>query len=154
MTTTTTSSTKFFQIETKFVVGNYYEFLRVKMPKWGTYASNLETCDEIGTIIPNSTILLGKYVSSLSFGYGDNRSRCDTFINYDNKLITNYLLYDGTTRYREVESYFDTRINYLSLIEGVGDGLNKNGKNEHINKYLLDQELSKEICSFMGPNHL
>jgi hypothetical protein len=61
--------------------------------------------------------------------------------------------YDGTTRYRKVNSFMDERLPYLSLIESVGEKTNMDGKNEHINKYILNQDLVKEICSFMNPNN-
>ena len=98
---------KFFQNEKKFVVGKWYETLRVKSPKWGTYELNMETCDEIGTIIQGSTKFLGKYVSSQCYGYGDNGGRYDYFTNEKGETISNYLDYDGTTRYRKVSLYLD-----------------------------------------------
>jgi hypothetical protein len=139
---------KFFQNEKKFVVGHWYETLGVHMPRWGTYVSNLETCDEIGNIIPNSEKMLGKYVSSASYGYGDNGGRYDYFTNEKGETISNCLDYHGTTRYREIY-VMDSRIDYLRLAEGVGNGLNTDGKNEHINNYLLNPDLIKEVCSFM-----
>jgi hypothetical protein len=141
---------KFFQNEKKFVVGQWYETLGVHSPKWGTYVSNLETCDEIGTIIPNSEKFLGKYVCSASYGYGDNGGRYDYFTNEKGESITNCLDYHGTTRYR-VKSFIDDRIPYIRLAEGVENNINQNGVNEHINKYLLNPLLVKEICSFIGP---
>ena len=143
-------SKTFFQSEKKFVVGNAYETMRVQMPKWGTYVSNLETCDEIGTIIPNSQKFLGYYISSQKYGYGDNGGRYDYFKNEKGENITHSLDYDGTTRYREVQTFMDERVSYLKLFEGIGQCTNVEGKNEHINKYLFDDLLVKEICSFMN----
>jgi hypothetical protein len=80
-----------------------YETLRVNSPPYGTYISNYETCDEIGKIIPNSEKFLGKYISSQTYGYGDNGGRYDYFTNEKNEIISNYLDYDGKTRYREVQ---------------------------------------------------
>ena len=94
---------KFFQNEKKFVVGKSYETLRVQSPRWGTYVSNLETCDEIGTEIPNSNKFLGKYVSSQKYGYGDNGGRYDYFTNEKGEITSHCLNYEGTTRYREVK---------------------------------------------------
>jgi hypothetical protein len=146
---------KFFQNEKKFVVGKTYETIRVQTPPWkphnGSYLHNLETCDEIGTIIPNSELFLGKYVSSQCYGYGDNGGRYDNFINNKGQEISHYLDYDGTTRYREVKSDMDERINYLKLIESTGGIKNVDGTNEHINKFILNKEVLKEICSFMNP---
>ena len=142
---------KFFQNEKKFVVGKSYETLRVDTPPWGTYVSNLETCDEIGNIIPDSEKFLGKYVRSQNYGYGDNRGRYDYFINEKEKTITNSLDYDGKTRYRQVQTYMDKRIDYLMLLEGVGDKINVSQVNEHINKYLFDLNVAKENCTFMNP---
>ena len=98
---------KFFQNEKKFVVGKWYETLRVRTPKWGTYDSNLEICDEIGTIIEDSVKFLGKYMSSQCYGYGDNGGRYDYFTNEKGETISHCLDYDGTTRYREVTLYID-----------------------------------------------
>jgi len=142
---------KFFQNEKKFIVGKSYETLRVKSPPYGSYVSNLETCDELGSIIPNSERYLGKYISSQHYGYGDNRGRCDTFIDSDGITFSYYLDYDGTTRFREVKTHMDERINYVMLEEGTQDNINMNGVNEHINNYLLNPILAKEICSFMNP---
>jgi len=152
---------KFFQNETKFEVGKTYETLGVKTPPYGTYKVTMETCDEVGTIIPNSERFLGKYVSSQKFGYGDNSNRCDTFINDKGEYINNYLNYDGSTRFREVKRLIDERLAYLSLFEGVqnvengdvenADGENADGENKHIEQYVLNELLVKEICSFMNP---
>ena len=154
---------KFFQNEKKFVVGKSYETLRVQSPRWGTYVSNLETCDEIGTEIPNSNKFLGKYVSSQKYGYGDNGGRYDYFTNEKGETITNCLDYDGKTRYRMVQTHMDERIDFLMLWEGTNDinvlppsppsFENKTHDNEHINKYLFDEILVKEICTFMNPSN-
>ncbi len=139
---------RFFQSEKKFIVGQWYETLGVHMPKWGTYVSNLETCDEIGNIIPNSEKFLGKYVCSARYGYGDNGGRYHYFTNEKGQPITNNLDYDGTTRYRRV--IVNERLPYLNLVEGVGDNINPGRENEHINKHILNPVLVKEIASFMN----
>jgi hypothetical protein len=146
-----TNNLKFFQNEKKFIVGKNYETLRVKTPHWGTYVSNLETCDEIGSVIPNSEKFLGKYIKSISYGYGDNGGRYDYFTNEKGETITNSLEYDGTTRYREVHTYMDERVDFVALFEGIGNEINESLVNEHINKYLLNENLVKEICSYMNP---
>ena len=145
-------SKTFFQSEKKFVVGKAYETLRVKTPPYGTYKSTLETCDEIGTIIPNSKKFLGYYVSSQNYGYGDNGGRYDYFKNINGENVTHSLNYDGSTRYRVVNTFIDERLPYLKLVESVGKAVNVEGKNEHINKYLLNELIVKEICSFMNPD--
>lgn len=114
----------------------------------------IETCDEIGTIIPNSERFLGSYVGSQFYGYGDNGTRCDTFINDDGQNIHHYLDYDGTTRYREITRLIDQRINYIKLAEGIQNETNMENKNEHINKYILNPCIIKEVCSFKGNNLL
>ena len=149
---TENTSNKFFQNEKKFVVGNYYETLRVKPLPYRGYL-DLETCDEIGTIIPNSDKFLGKYVSSQHYGYGDNGTRYDYFINREGENITNYLEYDGTTRYRDVTTFMDERINYLKLVESVGDHINIDGQNNHVLKYISNYLLVREICTYIGPNY-
>jgi hypothetical protein len=149
---TENTSNKFFQNEKKFIVGNYYETLRVKTPPYLGY-SDLEICDEIGTIIPNSNKFLGKYVSSQHYGYGDNGTRYDYFINKKGENITNYLEYDGTTRYRDVTTFMDERINYLKLVESVGDHINIDGQNNHVLKYISNYLLVREICTYIGPNY-
>jgi hypothetical protein len=115
-----TKDNKFFQNESKFKIGHYYETLRVKNLPIGSYKFDLYTCDEVGTIIPNSEIFLGKYISSLSIGYGDNGTRCDTFINDDGKEINHFLDYDGTTRYREVKR-LDDKIHNLRVTDEKDD---------------------------------
>jgi hypothetical protein len=162
---------KFFQNEKKFVVGKSYETLRVQRPRFGTYEYNLETCDEIGTIIPNSEKFLGTYVSSQNYGYGDNGGRYDYFTNENNETITNCLDYDGKTRYREVQTCLDEKVNYLMLYEEKENEINKIDTtdtyqestqiqcsdmpppppDEHINNYLFDLNVAKEIRSFMTP---
>jgi hypothetical protein len=44
----------------------------------------------------------------------------------------------------------DVRVKYLSLVEGLGENKNIDNKNEHTNKYLLNEEIKKEVCSFMN----
>lgn len=165
---TESNKPKFFQNEKKFIVGNRYETLRVETPRWGTYVSNLETCDEIGSVIPNSEKFLGKYVSSKNYGYGDNGGRYDYFTNEKGETVTNCLDYDGKTRYRTVQTLMDERIDFLMLFKGTESEIvtldatqepNTYQRNdmpppppdEHINKYLFDENLVKEICSFMNP---
>ena len=148
----TDNKPKFFQNNKKFVVGKAYETLNVQTPRWGTYDSNLETCDEIGTIIPNTEKFLGYYVSSQNYGYGDNGGRYDYFTNEKGETISHCLNYEGTTRYREVKTFMEVRLPYLNLVEAVGEKINIDGKNEHINKYLLNPDLVKEISSFMNPD--
>jgi hypothetical protein len=140
---------KFFQNEKKFVHGNTYETIKVKAPYRGY--TDLETCDEYGDIIPNSELFLGKYVNSYSYGYGDNGGRCDEFINNEGQQVSHYLDYDGTTRYREVRSHMDERIDFLKVVESTANFVNTDGNNEHINKFLLNPVLVKEISSFMNP---
>ena len=141
---------KFFQNEKKFVVGKCYETVRVETPRYGTYVSNIETCDEIGTIIPGSEKILGYYVSSKHYGYGDNGGRIDTFKNFNGETIVHYLDYDGKTRYRKCESFMEERINYLKLVESVGDQVNE--KNDHVERYILNDLIVKDISTFLGPN--
>jgi hypothetical protein len=149
---TEVNQNKFFQNEKKFIVGNNYETLRVKSPPYRGYL-DLETCDEIGTIIPNSEKFLGRYVSSQHYGYGDNGTRYDYFINDKEEKITNCLEYDGTTRYRDVTTFMDERINYLKMVESVGEQVNIDNKNDHILKYVLNELIVREICSYIGPNY-
>ena len=140
---------KFFQNESKFVVGKSYETIKVRAPYRGY--TDIATCDEYGDIIPGSTLFLGKYVSSLHYGFGDNGGRCDKFINNDGLEITHYLDYDGTTRYREVTTHMDERINFLKVVETADGKVNEDGINEHVNRFLLNPVIAKEVCSFMNP---
>jgi len=140
---------KFFQNEKKFVVGKWYETLRVISPPYGTYES--EPSDEIGKIIPKSEQFLGKYVKSVNYGYGDNGGRYDYFQNINGESVTYMLAYDGKTRYREISDYIDNRLPYLDLVEGVGNNTNLDNKNEHINRYYLNPLVIKEVCSFISP---
>jgi len=146
----------FFQNETKFIVGETYETIRVKSPPYNsqTWVFNPETCDEIGTIIPNSELLLGKYISSQRYGFGDNSGRCDNFINENGDTISNYLDYDGTTRYRLVKTHMEERINYIKLVNGIeenGNDIKLDREKEHIHKFMFNEGIVKEVCSFMNP---
>jgi len=143
---------KFFQNEKKFVVGKLYETIRVKSPPYSSnYVFDIETCDERGTIIPNSELFLGKYVNSQRYGYGDNSGRCDQFINNEGQQVSHYLDYDGTTRYREVRTHMDERVAFLKVVESTGEIKNENNEKEHINKFILNDVIVKEVCSFMNP---
>ena len=141
----------FFQNESKFIVGNTYETLRVNHVPYNRF--NTQLSDEVGTVIPNTSIFLGKYVSSYSYGHGDNGGRCDTFISTNGKQVSNYLDYDGTTRYREIKTYMDERISFLQLYESIVTEcpINIYANNENINKFLFNEDVAKEICSFMNP---
>ena len=143
--------THFFQNERKFIVGKTYETIRIEICPYTNYANTMHILDELGVQIPDSEIFLGKYVSSYNYGYGHNSGRCDIFINNKGKQISNYLDYDGRTRYRQVKDYIDERVNYLMMIESIGYKENINGTNEYINKYILNEDIAKEICSFMSP---
>jgi hypothetical protein len=141
---------KFFQNEKKFVVGKSYETLQVKSLPWGTYPVNFETCDEIGNIIPNTEKFLGKYISSINVGYGDNGTRYDYFKNLEGTEIVHYLNYEGTTRYREVKTFIDERLSHLLLVEYIRESINPENMNLHINKYLLNQEITKNCKSHLS----
>lgn len=147
---------RFFQHETKFVVGQVYATVRIQPPTF--YSCNhiyeWEIYDEIGTIIPGSELLLGKYTKSVYYGTGHNRGRADYFINEKGEELTCYLNYDGTTRYIDAKTFMDERLPFLNVIESTGNQINTSLKNEHINRFLLNDEITKEICSFMNPNPL
>jgi len=138
----------FFQSEKKFVVGVYYETLRVKSTRKPNIP--LGKCDEVGTIIPDTEKSLGRYIRSQCYGYGDNGGRYDYFINDKGIEISNSLDYDGTTRYRQI-NYVESRIDYLMVLEGIGREINNDEFNEHINHYLGDLNVVKEVCSFINP---
>ena len=146
------NNNKFFQHEKKFIFGKAYETLLVKTPPYGKHNYNLETCDEIGNIVPNTEKFLGYYQSSAHVGYGDGGTRYDYFTNKKGEIVMNYLNYEGTTRYRKVNTEIEVRLPYLTLYESVGNNINEGGKNEHINRYILNPDICKEICSFMNPN--
>jgi len=143
----------FFQNEKKFVVGQTYETLRVNRPPYNkdTFIYNLETCDEVGTIISGSELFLGKYVRSWNYGSGDNIGRCDTFMNDKGVEVSCYLDYDGKTRYRQTKTFMDERIPFINLVESIEGKTNKDHVNEHVNKFLFNPVITKEICSFMNP---
>jgi hypothetical protein len=109
MATNSSSSSipnKFFQYESKFVVGKRYETLRVKKI-YVDYISMKQipdgAWDECGTIIPDSVKPAGIYVRSKSWGFGDNHTRDDYFLDEKTgKEIMYTLEYDGSTRYREI----------------------------------------------------
>jgi hypothetical protein len=148
-----TTNNKFFQNEKKFVVGQTYETLRVTTPPYNsrTYVYNLETCDEVGTVDIGSELLLGKYVKSMKYGYGDNGGRCDYFTNDKGEEILHYLNYDGKTRYREVNGFMDERLPFLNLVEFMEGKSNEGKMNEHIYEYIFNSSVAKEICSNTNP---
>ena len=82
---------------------------------------------------------------------GNNGGRYDYFRNEKGENVTHSLDYDGTTRYRVVNTFIDERLQYLKLVESVGEAINVEVKNEHINKYLLNDLIVKEVCCFMNP---
>jgi hypothetical protein len=47
----------------------------------------------------------------------------------------------------------DERISFLQLYESIVTECPTNiyAKNEHVNKFLFNEDVSKEICSFMNP---
>ena len=47
----------------------------------------------------------------------------------------------------------DERINYLKIVESVGEQVNIDNKNDHILKYVLNDLIVREICSYIGPNY-
>jgi len=94
---------------------------------------------------------LGKYVKSAHYGWGDNRGRVDTFINDQGQEVSHYLDYDGTTRYQRIKSRMEERLPFLKLVESTGGKKNEGGKNEHINTYLLNEIIVREVCTFMNP---
>ena len=149
---TNNTNNKFFQNEKKFIIGETYETLRVRSPPYDPNKKiSIDICDEVGTIIPESELYLGKYVRSWNYGWGDNRGRVDYFINDKDQEVSHYLDYDGTTRYRKVKSHMEERIPYLQVVESTGEIKNQDGINEHINKYVLNDVILKDICSYMNP---
>ena len=115
----TNTEIKFFQHEKKFVIGNTYESLHVKAQPLGKIS--IDICDEVGTIIPESELYLGKYVKSVHYGLGDNGGRVDYFINEHGEEISHYLDYDGTTRYRRVKSHMEERLPFLQIVESTDE---------------------------------
>lgn len=109
----------FFQDESKFVVGECYEFIRVKrnyrnpaheQPSGESFNSWIKRSDEVGDVLPDRPVYLGKYVKSVRMGSGDGRTRYDYF-NKSGEQVVNVLLYDGTTRYRKVSCLEPTQEN-------------------------------------------
>jgi hypothetical protein len=99
----------FFQQQAKFVVGDCYEFIRVTTDynrhareNGESFESWAARSDQVGDILPDAPVYLGKYIKSQHSGSGDGRTRHDYF-NLDGVVRANELLYDGTTRYRMVE---------------------------------------------------
>ena len=135
------NSNIFFQNESKFKYRHTYSTIRVKIPPYNPNIS-LTKCDEVGTIIPNTERLLGRYICSQYCGYGDGGTRYDYFLDYKNNLITNILDYDGTTRYIQLFD-LESRINYIKLSEGINTSLS------HIIKFLFDDFIIKEICTYL-----
>ena len=145
------SKNKFFQNNDKFIVGQFYEKVQVEVTDYEITRTPLKIEDEIGRIIPNSSVLLGQYVKSYFSGIWKRRCRCDCFIGKNGREIIHELTRYNmkTIRYRRVMIDMEERISFLKIIESTGDVINTT--NEHITRYLMDENISKEICSFMNP---
>ena len=91
---------QFFQNETKFEVGKYYQTLNIDNPYFSKCPR--EFIDEYGIIRSNTIKYVGKYINSVNSGFNDSRTRHDTF-ELDGKLNIIQLAYDGSTRFREVD---------------------------------------------------
>ena len=100
----------FFQKDTKFVVGTCYEFIRVEtnyrnplhiQKPEESFNSWSKRSDEVGDVLPESPVYLGKYIKTVRMGSGDSGTRYDYF-DKNGEQVANELLYDGTTRYRKV----------------------------------------------------
>lgn len=130
----------FFQKETKFVVGDCYEFIRVSVnfskhtKRTGeSHESWIDRIDEVGDIL-DTPVYLGKYVMSKYFGSGNSRIRHDYF-DLNGDVQGNQLLEDGSTRYRKVECKIKSAI------------LNKGGKrNTRKNKKRSKKSRSKRTA--------
>jgi hypothetical protein len=79
----------FFQDETKFIVGEEYETLRV---------------NEVENIIPDTVQYLGRFVRCVGGGgsSGDGRTRDDFFTKKDGEVVKWTLACDGSTRFRRI----------------------------------------------------
>ena len=100
----------FFQQESKFVVGESYEMIRVltdyrnpahQKLQDESFDAWIERCDEVGEVLEDPPVLMGKYVKSVSSGSGDGGTRFD-FFDLDGSEKVNGLLDDGSTRYRRI----------------------------------------------------
>ena len=100
---------RFFQNESKFVVGKCYEKIRVN--DIFTFGRPVGTTDESGTIVPGSNVYVGEYIKSVNSG-SNNFTRYDYFM-LDGVENISRLDYDGTTRYREVDC--NTRLPVIQL---------------------------------------
>ena len=49
--------------------------------------------------------------------------------------------------------YHIVNINYLKMVESVGEQVNIDNKNDHILKYVLNDLIVREICTYIGPNY-
>jgi len=94
----------FFQDETKFIVGEEYETLRVKTHCYRVAEALGRPRDEVGEIIPDTVQYLGRYVRSVGGGgsSGDGRTRDDFFTKKDGEVVKWTLAYDGSTRFRRI----------------------------------------------------
>jgi hypothetical protein len=45
----------------------------------------------------------------------------------------------------------EERLPFLKLVESTGVKKNEDNKNEHINKYVLNELITMEVCTFMNP---
>ena len=135
------NSNNFFQNEIKFKYIHTYLTIKVNTPPYNLNIP-LTKCDEVGSIIPNTERLLGRYIRSEYCGFGDGGTRYDYFLDYKNNIITNILDYDGSTRYVQLFD-LESRINYIKLSEGI------HTSSSHIIKFLFDDFIIKDICSYL-----
>jgi len=94
----------FFQFQSKFIVGEEYETLRVNDGPYGLAKALGRPCDEVGEIIPDTVQYLGRYVRSVGGGgsSGDGRTRDDFFTKKDGEVVKWTLACDGSTRFRRI----------------------------------------------------
>ena len=92
----------FFQDETKFIVGEEYETLRVKTHCYRVAEALGRPRDEVGEIIPDTVQYLGRYVRSVYCAAGDGSTRDDFFTKKDGKVVKWTLACDGSTRFRTI----------------------------------------------------
>ena len=122
------------------IYGKYYEY--------GEYTHSIGSYPNY-RYFTNKTRYVGKLVKRLDGDYGENRWRADYFVNGYGKTTKIMYSFWGKYGFREVlcRDFWLERIPYIMLLESTPVN-----NEDHIQKYIFDDVIIKEICTFLGPD--
>jgi len=120
------------------IYGKYYEY--------GEYTHSTGSYPNY-RYFTNKTRYVGKLVKRLDGNYGENRWRADYFVNGSGQTTKIMYSFWGKYGFREVpcKDVWLERMPYIMLLEGTP----VNNK-DHMQKYMFDDVMMKEICTFLG----